>query len=62
MRPADLPTPGSRWAVRRAAELGGSPAWHIGTKWFAVRKGEMVEVQQDELLQRTATNTHGVAP
>lgn len=62
MRP-DLPTtPGSKWAVRRAKELGGDPAWHIGQKWFAVRNGVLEEVRQEDLLERTATSTHGVAP
>lgn len=54
--------PGSRWAKRRAAELGGCYAVHIGSKWFAVRGNDLVVVEQDELLERTATNTHGVAP
>lgn len=55
-------SPGAAWAKRRANELGGCYAVRIGSKWFAVRNNQMVEVQQHELLERTATNTHGVAP
>lgn len=53
--------PNSRWAKRRARKLGGTPAFHIGNKWFTVRNGEVVEITQDELLERTWDGTHGVA-